>query len=75
MCAAAVNAGFAAMPCCIRDGLYCVESVRRVDDGIRYAVMVGAMAATYGAHMVKGIERAITNRHLVIIGGFRPFDI
>lgn len=71
--AEAAGAAFAVMPCCIRDGIYETPShCRRVDDGTRYAVMVGAMASQARAHTVRAIDRRITNRHLVVIGGCRP---
>jgi hypothetical protein len=48
-----------------------LSSVRRVrDDDTRYAVMVGAMAAACGAHSVSAIDRRITNRHLMMFGGY-----
>jgi hypothetical protein len=64
------NAGYAAMPCCIRDGLYSVSSVNHIDDETRYSTMVGVMAGTYGAHTVSAINRGITNRHLIMFGGY-----
>ena len=65
------EAAFAAMPCCIRDGLYdSVHSVRHTDDDTRYAVMVGVMAQRFNAHTVSAIDRRITNRHLVMFGGY-----
>jgi hypothetical protein len=73
--ARAANAGFAAMPCCIRDGLYSVASARRVDDDTRYAIMIGAMANEYRAHAVRAIDRRITNRHLLLFGGFEALEI
>ena len=73
--ARAASAGFAAMPCCVRDGLYGNGfHCRHVVDDTRYAVMVGAMANEYRAHVVRSIDRRITNRHLVMLGGFKPFD-
>ena len=32
--------------------------------------MVGAMAASCGAHSISAIDRRITNRHLVMFGGY-----
>ena len=69
--AVAAEAGFAAMPCCIRDGLYdSVHSVRHTDDDTRYAIMVGVMAQRFNAHTVSAIDRRITNRHLIMFGGY-----
>ena len=69
--AVAAQAGFAAMPCCIRDGLYdSVQSVRHMDDDTRYAIMVGVMAQRFNAHTVCAIDRRITNRHLIMFGGY-----
>merc|ERR1712194_316084 len=64
------QAGYAAMPCCIPGGLYCVRNVRYEGPGERYAAMVGVMAGTYGAHTIACIERRITNRHMCIFGGY-----
>merc|ERR1712008_386057 len=66
------QAGYAAIPCCIPDRLYCVQTVRYADKDVRYAAMVGVMAGSYGAHSIACIERRITNRHMCIFGGY-PF--
>ena len=69
--AVAADAAYAAMPCCIRDGLYdAVHSVRHMDDATRYAIMVGVMAQAFNAHTVSAIDRRITNRHLIMFGGY-----
>ena len=69
--ATAAGAGFAAMPCCVRDGLT-EDSVRthRVDDHTRHAVLCGAVAAKFGATLVTSITPGITNRSLIFFGGF-----
>jgi len=65
----AVEAGacFAAMPCCIRDGIY-IRRVKHVDDRVRYAASVGVIAGRYGAHKITAIDERITNRNLIILG-------
>jgi hypothetical protein len=67
--AVAAKAAFAAMPCCIRSRIYSVHAFNLQDD-TRYAVMVGTMAREYNAHTVTGINRGITNRHLLMFGGY-----
>ena len=64
------RARYAFMPCCIRDGLYCVKNVRHAPDADRYALMVGVLAGTYGASAVAAIDKRITNRNLMIFGHF-----
>lgn len=64
------QAGYAAIPCCIPDKLYCVEHIRYAGVEARYAAMVGVMAGTYGAHSIACIDRRITNRHMCIFGGY-----
>lgn len=63
-------AGWATMPCCIRDGLYHVNRVSNVDDGTRHLVMAGMLAGIYGAHWIAAIDERITNRNLVVFGGY-----
>jgi hypothetical protein len=63
------SAGYATMPCCVSDNLYSVHS-RHLPDDTRHAVMCGVMAGTYGAHTVTQIDRRITNRHLILFGGY-----
>ena len=63
-----LGASYAVMPCCIRDGLYCVNSTTHVEDDQRYALMCGVLAGTYKAHLVAGIDRRITNRNLCVFG-------
>jgi hypothetical protein len=67
--AVAACAGFGAMPCCIRNGLYCAKAVGQGDDS-RYTLMVGVMAGVYGAHTISSIDRQITNRHFIMYGGY-----
>ena len=71
--AKAAKGGFAAMPCCVRAGLYGARFVRHVSDDVRHALQVGAMATEFGAHTVTSIDRRITNRALIFFGGFRVF--
>ena len=59
-----------AMPCCIRDALYCVKRTTHVEDEQRYATMVGVLAGTYGGNLIAGIDRRITNRNLCVFGGW-----
>lgn len=69
------GAAYAFMPCCIRDGLYGnVSRVAQVDDGTRHTVMVGLVAGQYGAHFISAIDQRITNRNLVIFGGYSLHD-
>jgi len=67
--AIAAGAGFAAIPCCIRNGLYCTKALGQ-DDDTRYTLMVGVMAGVYGAHTISSIHRGITNRHYIMYGGY-----
>ena len=62
------GACYAAMPCCIRDGIY-IRRVKHVDDRVRYATSVGVIAGQYGAHKITAIDERITNRNLIILGG------
>jgi SAM-dependent methyltransferase len=66
--ARAAGACFAAMPCCIRDGIY-LRTVNHVDDQTRYQVSVGTIAGRYGAYKVTAIDGRITNRNLIVLGG------
>ena len=68
------GAAFACMPCCIRDGLYCVKSTSHADDATRYAIMCGVLAGSVGAHRISSIDPAITNRNVMIFGGFEPIQ-
>jgi len=65
--AVAAGAHFAAMPCCIRDGIY-LKRIKHVDDRVRYAAMVGVIAGQYGARKITAIDERITNRNLIILG-------
>lgn len=66
--AVAANACYAAMPCCIRDGIY-LRRIKHVDDEVRYAVAVGVIAGQFGAYKVTAIDERITNRNLIVLGG------
>ena len=69
------GAGYAFMPCCIRDGLYgSVTRVAQVDDATRHTVMVGIVAGQYGAHLISAIDQRITNRNLILFGGYSLHD-
>ena len=69
------GAGYASMPCCIRDGLYGnVSRVAQVDDATRHTVMVGIVAGQYGAHLISAIDQRITNRNLILFGGYSLQD-
>ena len=65
----AVEAGacYAAMPCCIRDGIY-LKRIKHVDDRIHYAAAVGVIAGQFGAYKITAIDERITNRNLIILG-------
>ena len=70
------GAGFMAVPCCIREGLYLDSVSHRIDhDDTRHALAVGAFAAATGAHSVSAIDRRITNRHLVVFGGYPKLNV
>jgi SAM-dependent methyltransferase len=72
--AKAANACFAAMPCCIRDGIY-LRTINHVDDETRYAASVGVIAGQYGAYKITAIDGRITNRNLIVLGApNRPKD-
>lgn len=75
--AAKISAGYAVIPCCIPDALCAVQTSRSgsgtkssMGDDTRYAVQVGVIAKTFAARRVCCIERRITNRNLVVLGGF-----
>lgn len=65
--AAAARACYAAMPCCIRDGIY-LRGIRHTDDRTRYAAAVGVIAGHYGAEKITAIDERITNRNLIVVG-------
>jgi hypothetical protein len=65
--ATAAEACFAAMPCCIRDGIY-LRRINHVDDETRYAASVGVIAGRYGAYKITAIDERITNRNLIVLG-------
>ena len=69
------GAGYAFMPCCIRDGLYGnVGRVAQVDDATRHMVMIGLVAGQCGAHLISAIDQRITNRNLILFGGYNLQD-
>ena len=65
----AIDAGacYAAMPCCIRDGIY-FRRINHVDDGTRYAAATGFIAGRFHAYKLTAIDDRITNRNLIILG-------
>ena len=65
--AGAAGACFAAMPCCIRDGIY-FRRINHVDDRVRYAAAVGVIAGRFNAYKLTAIDERITNRNLIILG-------
>jgi len=65
--ATAAGACYAAMPCCIRDGIY-LRRIKHVDDPTRYAAAVGVIAGRFGAYKITAIDERITNRNLIILG-------
>jgi len=68
--AVAAGACFAAMPCCIRDGIY-LRKIKHADDRQRYAAMVGVIAGQFGADKITAIDERFTNRHLIVLGAGR----
>jgi len=66
--ARAAGASYAAMPCCIRDGIY-FKRINHLDDQQRYAAAVGYIAGRFHAYKVTAIDERITNRNLIILGG------
>jgi hypothetical protein len=66
--AVAAGAHYAAMPCCIRDGIY-FRRINHLDDQQRYAVAAGYIAGRFDAYKVTAIDERITNRNLVVLGG------
>jgi len=70
--ARAANACYAAMPCCIREGIY-LRHINHVDDRIRYATAVGVIAGQFGAYKITAIDERITNRNLIVLGGPKPY--
>jgi hypothetical protein len=57
---------FAAMPCCIRDGIY-FRRMSHLDEQARYTAAVGVIAGLYGADKVTAIDVRITNRNLIVM--------
>ena len=69
--ATAAGACYAAMPCCIRDGIY-LRRVKHVDDATHYAASVGVIAGRFGADKITAIDARITNRNLIVLGPAAP---
>jgi len=69
--AQAANACYAAMPCCIREGIY-LRRINHVDDRTRYATAVGVIAGQFSAYKITAIDERITNRNLIVLGGPKP---
>ena len=65
--AGAADACYAAMPCCIRDGIY-LRTINHVDDQTRYAASAGVIAGRFGAYKITAIDERITNRNLIVLG-------
>lgn len=71
-----VNAGYAIMPCCLRDGMLGVTTTSSnnnwgiVDDTARYSIVVGYLAGKFGVGKVAAISQLITNRFLILIGDY-----
>ena len=65
--AVAARACYAAMPCCIRDGIY-LRRINHVDDQTRYNASVGVIAGQFGAYKITAIDPQITNRNLIVLG-------
>jgi hypothetical protein len=65
--AAAAGAWFAAMPCCVRDGIY-FRRIAHVDEQTRYAIAAGVIAGRFQARKITAIDPRITNRNLIILG-------
>ncbi len=61
------GAYYAAMPCCIRDGIY-LRRINHVDDRVRYAAAAGVIAGQYHATKISAIDERITNRNLTLFG-------
>jgi len=66
--ARAAGACYAAMPCCIRDGIY-FKRINHLQDQQRYAAAAGYIAGRFHAYKVTAIDERITNRNLIILGG------
>lgn len=64
-------AGWAVLPCCIRQSQYLGEScaVHLSNEEVRHTVLCGAMAREYNAQLVEEIDGRITNRRIFIAGG------
>ena len=66
------GAGWMVLPCCLQAAHYLPEaSSLKFSDEQRYAVLCGAMAATYGAEKIASLDRRITPRNLVLAGGLK----
>ena len=70
------KAGFAVMPCCLRDGMLGVTTTSSnnnwgiINDTARYSLQVGYLAGKFGCGKVAAISQFITNRFLVVIGDY-----
>ena len=71
-----VNAGYAIMPCCLRDGMLGVTTTSSKNnwgienDIARYSIHVGYLAGKFGVSKVAAISELITNRYLMLIGDY-----
>ena len=61
------KAGWAVMPCCIRDGMY-GPNFHSVDDDSRHALACGIIVGINNALKVSSINKLITNRNIIIMG-------
>lgn len=61
-------AAWLVIPCCLQVKLYLDAASFNLPDDMRYAVLCGAMAASYQAKSVSAIDRRITNRAIVLGG-------
>ena len=72
--ARAKNAMWVAIPCCVGSELYLPGCSVKLQDELhnnsRYHAMCGAMAHMYQAQRMVEIDRHITNRNVIIAGGF-----
>jgi hypothetical protein len=57
------------MPCCIRDELY-ITKFGAVEDTSRHALACGIIAGNNNAEKVVSVDKAITNRNVLIMGTY-----
>lgn len=75
-----INAGYAIMPCCLRDGMLGVTTTSSnnnwgiENDTARYSIQVGYLAGKFGVGKVATISELITNRFLILIGDYWNAD-